>query len=598
MAAASPTPRDIRRLASDHDFVLGAHPPPRRLGWWPFMATHLSFAAALAAGIIFVVVAIAYTATLSKQALECPTWANSCPVAGGWTIANLGTVQGIITMVYLIGLFALAYAALMLCEATVWPLLQTQSFTINGLDACLSATRGSVMSAPAAIRDVRSVPAGVVLAAAVVVSVLPFAAPPLVGHAYSPTLKPVQLESNYTPGGGITELFAQINPPTSVIARLLAEYNSWANNPAAEPMPEYRDWYIDRRTLNDRGDFTAAAVKLQTTVECRPYQVHQLNRDNLLWNAFVTNMARANTSTRPAKNSTAEVWIRPQPQLTAWVDTFEFISDQRTQTTLIFAALNGTIEGGLPTPLALANLTSVSSIACAITIEASDAIITVGTPSPRVSALPILSSLSTLTLPPAPSAPSPNTGLNELLLWLTAAPLLTSPSIDGTQPMFTNSTTTHLPLPLTTTSDPQGQNTWTIPGLTAFIHLSVSALLQSTTPSSSSPQITIPTTPLLHSLSPHRIPLLLLPLLLALLITLALAFYTAHLHAKLSVPVMRRAGVGEVLKSAQTAWVREVVGADAARVFLLSELGGVGVRVGGEGEREGGGWGFVAGGCG
>jgi hypothetical protein len=234
---ASPTPRDIRRLASDHDFVLGAHPTPRPLGWWPFVATHLSLPAALCAGIIIVVVAIVYTNEMSKQMLECPAWANGCRMADDWTIENLGTVQGIITMVYLIGMMALAYAALGLCETTVWPLLHKQSFTIKGLNAYLTATRGSVMLAPAAIKAVRSVAAGLVLACALAVTLLPFAGPPLVGHAYSPTWEETRLESTYTPGGGIAELYAQTNPPTSVMARVLAEYDTWATDPSSEPMP-------------------------------------------------------------------------------------------------------------------------------------------------------------------------------------------------------------------------------------------------------------------------------------------------------------------------------------------------------------------------
>ncbi|KAK4154124.1 hypothetical protein C8A00DRAFT_33150, partial [Chaetomidium leptoderma] len=589
---SSPTPRDIRRLASDHDFVLGAYPAPRRLGWWPFVATHLSIPAALGAGIIFVVVAIVYTSEMSKRMLECPSWANSCDMADGWTIENLGTVQGIIAMVYLIGMVALAFAALRLCEATVWPLLHKQTFTVNGLNAYLSTTRGSLMSAPAAIMSVRSLAAGFVLACALVVTLLPFAAPPLVGHAYSPTMQSVQLESNYTPGGGITELYAQTNPPTSVMVRVLAAYNSWATNPSLEPMPEYRDWYIDREAMGERGNFTAKAVRFQTSISCRPHQLQQLNKVNLWWNAFLTNMTRTNNnSTQPGeKNSTAEVWIRPQPQLTLWADNFEFVSERRTKTTLVFAALNGTIEGGSTTPFLLGNMTSASSIACDVEIEAIDDVLSVGGTAPLAPSdttnlnLPILSSTSNLTLSPAAS---PQTGLNELLLWFTVAPLLASTSVDGTQPMFTNSTTTGLPLAYTASSSFLSPNTWTTAGLQHFIRLSIGALAQATTtpshnnpppPSSSSSStiLVIKTTHPTKTLSRPRRALLLLLLpppppltpLLTLTLTLALAITTSHLHARLAIPVMRLADLGELLKSSQTGWVREVAGTDAAKTFL------------------------------
>ncbi|KAJ4291368.1 hypothetical protein N0V88_006377 [Collariella sp. IMI 366227] len=432
--ASSPTPRDIRRLASDHDFVLGAHPAPRRLGWWPFIAIHLSLPAALIAGIIFVVVAIVYTNELSKQTLECPSWANACRVADSWTTKNLGTVQGIITMIYLIGMLALAYAALGVCETTIWPLLSKQSFTIQGLDAYLSTTRGSIMSAPAAVMAVKTFAAGFVLTCAIVVTLLPLAGPPLVGHAYSPTLRPVQLESNYTAGGGIAELYAQTNPPTSVMVRVLAEYSSWAIDPTSEPMPEYRDWYVNREVLSERGNFSGKAMKFDTYISCRPHQIQQLNRNNSWWNAFVTNMTRTNNNSTHTgeKNSSAEVWFRPQPQLTVWADDFEFVSDWRTKTTLVFAALNGTIDGGFTMPLLIGDLISASSIACDVEIEAVDAILSVGTSPVDTTNLPVLSSTDTLTVSPASS---PKTALNELLLWFTVAPLMASTSVDGTQPI-------------------------------------------------------------------------------------------------------------------------------------------------------------------
>ncbi len=580
----SPTPRDIRRLASDHDFVLAAHPAPRRLGWWPFVATHLSLPTALAAGIIFVVVAIVYTAKLSKQVLGCPSWANACPAADEWTIENLGIVQGIIAMVYLIGMAALAYAALGLCEATVWPLLHKQTFTVRGLDAYLSTTRGSIMSAPAAVMSVRSVAAGFVLASALTVALLPVTAPPLVGHAYSPTLQPVQLQSTYTPGGGISELYAQTNPPTSVLVRLIAEYDALATDPTSEAMPDFRDWYVNRKELSERGDFAAKAVRLQTTISCRPHQVQQLTKNNQWWNAFLTNMTRTNNATQAGKNSSAEVWIRPEPQLTLWADSFEFVSDRRTRTTLIFAALDGNIEGGNTTSIFLGNLTTASSIACDVEIEAINDILTVGTNNPTTSpdTLPVLSSTDTL---PLNAVTPPQTRLSELLLWFTVAPLLTGPSVDGTQPSFTNSSTSHLPLPYTSSTLSPNTNTWTTAGLTTFIRLSISALIQSTTflPSTNPQTLTILTTPHLPALSHPRTLLLLFPPLLTLTLTILLALYTTHLHSSLSIPVMRLADLPELLKSAQTDWVREVGGTDAAKGFLPSELGGERVRFGVEG---------------
>ncbi|KAK4112444.1 hypothetical protein N656DRAFT_789614 [Canariomyces notabilis] len=590
--SASPTPRDIRRLASDHDFVLGAHPTPRRLGLWPFLVTHLSLIASLGAGIIFVVVAIAYTSVISEQMLECPSWANGCTRADAWTVENLGTIQGIITLIYLLGMVALGYSALGLCEATVWPLLHQQSFTIGGLDAYLATTRGSIMSVPAAIMAVRSLSAGLVLAAALAVTLLPLAAPPLVGHAFTPVRQPVQLESNYTPGGGIGELYAQTNPPTSVMVRMLVEYDSWATSPSSEPLSHYRDWYIDRETLKGRGNFSANAVRLQTSISCRPHTLQQLRRENAWWNAFLTNMTRSSSnSTQTGDNNTnAEVWVRPQSQLTLWADSFDFLSDRRTQTTLILAALNGTIEGGSVTPVIVGTLTSASAIACDVEIEAIDDILSVGSEGPvPTENFPVLSSTSDLTVS---RSVSPDTRLNELLLWFTVAPLLASSSVDGTQPMFANSSSTHRPVALTTSATTTtimdsntDTNTWTIPGLSEFIHVSIGALAQATSSNRDQPNlnpstVTIRSETLTRKLSPSRAKLLTILPATALTILVLMTVYTAWLHARLAIPVMRPVSLGELLKSAQTAWLRDTAGTDAAKTYLPNELGRVWVRYG------------------
>ncbi|KAK0750533.1 heterokaryon incompatibility protein-domain-containing protein [Schizothecium vesticola] len=211
----SPTPRELRRLASDHDFVLAAQ-HPRRLGLGPFVATHLSLVAALVAGLILVVVAIVYASTTSNQILECPDWAVDCRQADNWTVEHLGTVQGIVTLVFFVGLSALGYVALAFCEASVWVLLTLQTFKIRELEAYLSVTRGSVLAVPAAAMAVKTLPAGLVLAAAVVVTLIPLASIPMVGFAFTPALRSVVLEGDYTAGGGIEERHEGGDLPTAV----------------------------------------------------------------------------------------------------------------------------------------------------------------------------------------------------------------------------------------------------------------------------------------------------------------------------------------------------------------------------------------------
>jgi len=581
---ASPTAREVRRLASDHDFVLGAQ-SPRRLGWWAFLATHLSLLAAVGAGAIFVIVAIVYTSTLGRKALDCPSWATSCDPADSWTVENLPTVQGIITLIYFIGVASLAYVALALCEAAIWPVLTRQSFSIRELEAFLSTTRGSILSAPLAAMSVRRLAAGLVLLAAIASTLIPLASAPLVGFAYTPTWQSMVLESNYTAAGGISEQYAQTDPPTSVIAGVLAEYHAWSTDPSSEPLPAYRDWYVDRETLSQRGDFSANAIRLETTISCAPHKIQQLQKDGLSWNAFMTNMTRTNSnSSHPGdKNSSAEVWFRGYPQLTLWADDFAFPSPQSTRTTLVFAALNGTIEGGLWTPLLHPDIAGASAIVCNIEITALDDILTVGDATSPTTPFPTLSSISSLRLSTTPN----NTALNELLLWFTISPLLAAPSVDGTQPMFTNSTTTGRATAFTDSSiSPLSgtTNAWTTSGLTAFIRLAIGALAQtSSTPplgTTSPPPTILTTTVPTKKLSPSRALLLVTLPVLVLAIALAVGTWSGVVHKREGIPVMRMMGVGEVLKSAQTRYLREQAATDAAKLYLPSELGGLRVRFG------------------
>ncbi|KAK3321713.1 hypothetical protein B0H66DRAFT_494292, partial [Apodospora peruviana] len=583
---SSPTPREVRRLASDHDFVFEASgsPSSRRLGWWAFVATHLSLPCALFAGAIFVIVAIVYTSATSKQMLDCPAWAmpGSCNRADDWTVQHLATVQGIITLVYFIGMVALTHVALALCEAAVWPLLAKQVFTIRQLEAYISTTRGSILSAPGALMAIKTAAAGIVLACAITVTLLPLAAPPLVGYAFTPTWMPVQMESSYISGsGGIGELYAQTDPPTSVMVGVLAKYNAWATDPASEPLPEFRDWYVDRDALSQRGSFSgAAAVRLQTSISCRPHKLQQVNRDGLLWNAFLTNMTRSRNSYQKR-----EIWVRTAPQLTLWVDQFAFVSAHRTQATLIFAALNGTIDGGDWTPAVLGNMTGASSVACEVDVEAMDTMFAVpdqaeGSVPPAAANQAILSSLANLKV--SSSAPA-ETAINEILLWFTAAPLMVGSSVDGTQPMFFNSTDTDRPVPYT--SSIKERNTWTKDGIESFIRIAVGALAQATSTTTSSNSNTtmnqtLTSTIKTRKLDPARALLLIILPILAIGIMIGLAWWNACVHAREGVPVMRLAGAGEMLKSAQTSYLREHAATDAAKTYLPNELGGMEIKYG------------------
>ncbi|KAK4196666.1 hypothetical protein QBC40DRAFT_268268 [Triangularia verruculosa] len=567
--ATSPTPRELRRLASDHNFVFGAtDPAPRRLGFLSFLKNHLSLAVALIIGVISVVVAIVYTVVTSRQLLHCPTWANDCRSVDLWTAENLGVIQGIITTVYLIGLSALAYISLSLCQAALWPLLHTQPFTIRGLEGFLALTHGNVMSLPDAAMSLRSVSAGIIFIICLLSTALPLAGPPLVGSAYTPRLESVAIASNITslPSSVMERPFTQANPLSSAHVPALSAYHNYASDPLSEPLPDFRNWLFDRSTLSSRGSFTAKAINLDTVISCQGRRLQQLQKDGLSWNAFKTTTNLSSTHHKPS----GQVWFQPQPHLTVFLDDVKFPSNNSINTTVIFAALNGTIAGGTTTNLTLGTIDTVSAIACEILTTATDGILTVGPDPPHYDTdnanIPILSSLSHL----------PN--LTSTLLWLTASPILAGVSLEGSQPLFSNNTLTHLP-----TSDLSGTNTWTIPGLENFISMSIGATatsLFSHSASSTKQQQELISNLETNKLSTDRAYLLLiLPLLYLFLITIT-ALWNMVMHKKHQIPVMRTMNLSELLKSSQTGWMRDKTGADAAKSYLPSDLGGLGVRFG------------------
>lgn len=169
---------------------------------WPFLATHLSLVAAFVAGLILVIVAVVYATTTSSRLRECPGWATDCQQLDEWTVTHLGTVQGIVALVLFVGLSALGYVALAFCEAGVRALLTLQTFRIRELEAYLSVTRGSVLVVPVAAMGVRTVPAGLILATAVVVTLVPLAAIPMVEFAFTPAMLSVVFEGARSDGWG------------------------------------------------------------------------------------------------------------------------------------------------------------------------------------------------------------------------------------------------------------------------------------------------------------------------------------------------------------------------------------------------------------
>ena len=144
-------------------------------------------------------------------------------------------------------------------------------------------------------------------------------------------------------------------------------------------MAQYRDWYIDRKALANRGNMTVKAVRMEKTVSCAGTAVQQIDiadQPNEVIK-FSTKMARHNARGQN-KYSSDSVQVRTYPALAVWADDFVFEDTYRTSATLVFAALNGSIEGGLGTFVTDKHITELSAIKCNIDIEYVDDVLRVG----------------------------------------------------------------------------------------------------------------------------------------------------------------------------------------------------------------------------
>lgn len=70
--------------------------------------------------------------------------------------SNLGLVQGIISTIYDIFLFMVAYAAYLIAETSLWPAMTEQTFTFPQIDRFLAHARGDLPAFPSALYRARS----------------------------------------------------------------------------------------------------------------------------------------------------------------------------------------------------------------------------------------------------------------------------------------------------------------------------------------------------------------------------------------------------------------------------------------------------------
>lgn len=528
-----------------------------------YISTSPALSLSFGAGIVMIIAAIGFTFWLSKQTFTCPEWAVDCHVIDSvaYIRNNITQVQSIVATVYTLGLSALAYSVCAFAETATWPLIKKQHFTLRELDTHLSACRGSVPSITLAVRSIRTGETALVLTVLAFTILGNLASPTLVGHVYNKVNETVILQSKYTPGGGIQGRFSQVSPPTSFIPQAGNFYSSWSLSISDEPMPEHRDWYIQRLSLAKRGNFAAHAVRVEKSITCQGYKLDQNSSTDLI---FRTNMATHNPRNHGVNHS-ATVHLRDVAQFTNWVYDYEFTSVNRTRATVVFAALNGSIDQGIWTDVQGSQIVSgASAVACDIEVGFVNDILKVGDTqdlntnfldSNRLNAVETIHD----------DWPPPDKSLNEVLLWFAVAPVLCGTSRDGRQPTFYNASNAYYAseLPVVDTSrNVIKNNNWTISGIQHFINVSIGAVTLATAPFFFRNQTVMHTQFVRAKLDRSRPFLLLILPLLGIASAIALATWNSWAHRRYRVASVRAAGLAEVAESSKILEFRKMVDED------------------------------------
>lgn len=507
---------------------------------------------AVAGGILCCFGVIAYAEWLSRHVLVCPEWAVGCSTEGfvDLNANNIAIVQGLATIIYSAGLVATASGSKCLVESAIWPILCKQDLTVKEMGTYLQAARGSVPSTAVSWRLVRTKSAAFVLVVSAITTLTPLAAAPIVGAVFARGDIDMEFKSNYQVANGIGRIYTQNNPPVAVGDNSQASYVSWANQQSPEPLPDQRLWVINRSLLFDKGNMTVRAVRAETTISCQGTSVEAISTSNTTA-LFATNMAKHNWR---AMQSDDHVSVRLGKAVAVWVDDFSFDTANQSSANLIFAAINGTLENGVRSELQ--NGWFVSSVNCKVTVNFVDDQLTIGI-NPPTGPVPTLSSNDLTTTPQiATNYTNEKPTLNENALWFAVAPLLVTPCVNGSQPLYYRWDTNDTRLPSAYTRAPyvtgEENYKWSQKNLEDFIETAIGSVAHSASTNNKRDWTVIRSRVSTRKLYPGRSVYLAIPLTVLLVGELTLLFWSACVHRSLRLPVMRLASMSELLKSVLT----------------------------------------------
>lgn len=575
-------------------------------------------------GFIVCLATILYTRILSVNVLSCPNWAVDCNITTfiEWNAANIAVVQGIITICYGLGLAAMGYSARGLAESMIWPLLGDKHMSIEQIETYLSAAHGSIPLRRATVQLFKwTAESALIMVLTIVISLTPLSAGPLVGSVYARSAFPEILHSKYKVGAGIGRIFAQTTPPIAVGAEGMSSFLSWSKGLSREPLPEIRHWVVDRSLLVAIGNITVNAIFTKVDVDCHAFDANPTAFKNQLA-TYPTNMASHNLGGREW-NSSSTVEVRTAKSLSVWIDDFTFNHPNKSTAVIVFSANNGTIEGGSSNTIASDDQKGypTSTLSCTVSVEFIDSILHLGTNGPLYTPfanhtsptnLTTLSSIAHthISFKNSTTDNSRNT-LNENALWFAVAPVLLSPSIGGAQPEYykdtananANNTWLGLPVPFTKgpymtsaaiasdglTADLHVSNDWSINDIHRFINVSIGAVAQASSRNfQQKDPILVASTTYTRRMDPERVKYLVFPMVFIVLGEIGLLVVMVMLYKRSGVPVMRMAGIGEVLSACRSElfWRGDLDGHRHGSIVESEDVGrkfGVGVGVGGSG---------------
>jgi hypothetical protein len=506
-----------------------------------------------------------FTYWLSQQRSFCPSWALFCAVspAAKWFNDRLGLVQGVLSSLYGICIAGIVYAAYQLAETTIWPVMAKQALNMPQIDYYLAISRGTLPAFLPAIWNARRASAIAVIWIMGLLGILMQVNSSLVGYAYTLQNVTTPMHTNHTIGGGFGFGFSQANPPGPLPGGITLAYpvfSSWANAISKEPLPANRDFIFDRQNISSIGAFSAKAIKLQKEVNCSafPFDIYEeeLNPVGFNYEYYL----------EIGTNLGDNVTVRLQPALAVWVDSTSKLTNTSAVTRLVFAAFNGSIEGGHQhsTPTMEENdYSGVSSLACDVNIELLEDVLCVDSCDEEPKANVTLSSLDYFR-----SLNGFDPDISTYPVWFAAVATTLGVNIYGMQPMFTpgpllevtdcppehSCPAYSLPVAWTTANSPTSTS-WTQANITHFIDVatgSLATVLTQEWADSNELNHTLVSSLKLPRLDPKRAYSLLAPPLIALALVGILLVLNALMHSAAHVSDVSRGSVAEIIARSQT----------------------------------------------